>query len=460
MRRVAFACLLVAFSTIAHAQNADMTKEFQAGVDAYRLGKFDEARKHLEAARDLDPKLPGPYRFLSAVAKMQGKWDDCIANARKALELNPKSSETADTRKVHDECRVQAGRTPYREDLGDSAAVAVNTNVPGASVKINGLTYGATPLAPRPITPGPLEVEIEKPGWKPTKVTPNALAGIVTDVIVDLEPDPNSNANELQNQNQAKIDKGWLVVKRPTGSGARDVSWPPERIAQEVLPAELRAKTENSNDAIAAGCDVIRSDGDPIEKREERVSIDGAHAKCEADPKEPGALRYELPPGTHVLEVKARSSDAWRRRVRISAGQKTLVQPVLVETSSRSAIEKRGLYIVGGGSFLLATGFVAAMLSRDAANEARDIVRIETQRSSATSSSLVPIRTRADLHDATDKARLYGRISNVSYGAGLIAVGVGAYYLYKGARERTDIPPPFAIAPTRGGVFVAKEVAW
>jgi hypothetical protein len=405
MRRIAFACLLVVVSTIAHAQNADMTKEFQAGVDAYRLGKFDEARKHLEAARDMDPKLPGPYRFLSAVAQAQGKWDDCIANARKALELNPKSSETADTRKVHDECRVQAGRSPYREDLGDSAAVAVSTNVPGASVKINGLTYGATPLAPRPITPGPLEVEIEKPGWKPTKVTPNALPGIVTDVLVDLEPDPNSNANELQNQNQAKIDKGWLVLKPPTGL----------------------------------------------------TSIDGASATGEADP---GALRYELSPGTHIVEVKTPVSDPWRRRVRISPGQKTLVQPVLVETSSRSAIEKRGLYIVGGGSVLLVGGFVMAMLSRDAANDARDIVRIETQRDSSVSTTLVPIRTRADLHDATDRANRFGLISNVSYGLGLAAVGVGAYYLYKGARERTDIPPPFAIAPTRGGVFVAKEVAW
>jgi hypothetical protein len=100
------------------------------------------------------------------------------------------------------------------------------------------------------------------------------------------------------------------------------------------------------------------------------------------------------------------------------------------------------------------------MLSRDAANDARDIVRIETQRDSSVSTTLVPIRTRADLHDATDRANRFGLISNVSYGLGLAAVGVGAYYLYKGARERTDIPPPFAIAPTRGGVFVAKEVAW
>ena len=403
-----FACLLVAISTIAHAQNPDLTKEFQAGVDAYRLGKYDEARAHLEKARDMDPKLPGPYRFLSAVAQAQGKWDQCIANARTALELNPRSSESADTRKVHDECRVQAGRSPYSGDLTDSAAVAVNTNIPGASVKINGLTYGATPLAPRPITAGPLEVEIEKPGWKSVKLTPNALPGIVTDVLVDLEPDPNATTNELQNQNAAKLDKGWLVLKNPAGL----------------------------------------------------TSIDGVNATGEADPREAGALRYELSPGTHVVEVKPPSSDPWRRRVRISAGQKTVVEPVFVETAGRSAIEKRGLYILGAGSVMLVGGFVTAMVSRDAASEARDIVRIETRRDSSTSPTLVPIRTRADLHEATDKASRFALISNISYGIGLAAAGVGAYYLYKGGRERTDIPPPFAVVPTRGGVFVAKEVAW
>src|SRR5690606_36863504 len=165
MLRAALVVLLVAHA--AHAQPARLTKEFQAGVDAYRLGQYDAARAHLEKARDLDPKLPGPHRFLAAVAQAQGRWDDCIASSRTAMELNPASSEIADTRRVHDECRASAGRMPYRGALGDSAAIAVTTNVPGATVKLNGLTYGGTPLAPRPIAAGMLELEIDKPGWKP-----------------------------------------------------------------------------------------------------------------------------------------------------------------------------------------------------------------------------------------------------------------------------------------------------
>src|SRR5690242_15851743 len=74
-----------------------LTQEFQAGVDAFRLGHYDEALRHLVKARDLDPKLPGPHRFIAAVARGQGRWQDCIDEARTALSLNPQSSEATDT---------------------------------------------------------------------------------------------------------------------------------------------------------------------------------------------------------------------------------------------------------------------------------------------------------------------------------------------------------------------------
>jgi hypothetical protein len=156
---VRWLAVLVVIVTVASARRAasaepDLTKEFQAGVDAFRLGKFDEARGHLEKARTLDPKLPGPHRFLAAVAQAQGRWQDCIDSARNALELNPVSAEAPETRKLHDSCRASAGHAAYPGELGDSAAIAVTTNVPGATVKIGGLMYGGTPLSPRPITAG------------------------------------------------------------------------------------------------------------------------------------------------------------------------------------------------------------------------------------------------------------------------------------------------------------------
>lgn len=397
MRGLALALCLVAAPAFAQEQ-PDLTKEFQAGIDAYRLGHYDEARTHLEKARDIDPRLPGPYRFLAALGHAQGKWDDCIKNAQKALELNAKSSEAADTRKLHEECRRSAGRAAFQGDLEDSAAVAVTTNVVGATVQINSLSYGATPLAPRPITPGELEVSIEKPGWKPKTVKINAIAGIVTDVIVDLEADPTAQANiQVETQEVPKI--GWLIFP----------------------------------------------------KGDHTVLVDGKQT--------PPTERVELKPGTHTIELQAQGKDPWRRRFRITAGQKTTVQPAFVDSAERESSETRGLWVVGGSGVFLAAGFITAMESRDAANEARDIVRIERARTSSTPTDLAPIRTRADLADARDRASRFALISDISYGIGLVGVGVGAYFLYQGARESHD-PPPFALAPTHGGVFVAKELAW
>lgn len=398
MKRLALLVVLVA-TRVASAQPAQLAGEFQAGVDAFRLGKYDDARKHLEKARDVDPKLPGPHRFLAAVAQAQGRWDDCISEARIAIELNPRSSELADTRKLHDDCRSSGGRAPYRGELADSAAIAVTTNVPGATVKINGLTYGGTPLAPRPITAGSLDVEITKPGWKPATRTVNALAGIVTDLAVDLEPDPNA---------QTTVD---------------------------IPPQETGTK-----------------------KRRLQINAPGATILVDGKP-----ATEEIEAGTHVVEVRAPGRDPWRRRVRVDAQNRT-VTPELVVTAQREATERRGLYVLSAGGAIVAAGFVTALLSHSAAAEARDIERIERTRDESRplseTSAIAPVRTRADLEDANDRAARWSLISNITYGIGLATVGVGAYFLYRGARERTDGTPPFAIAPLRGGALIAKELAW
>jgi hypothetical protein len=166
---------------------AAFTKEFQAGVDAYRLGKYDEARAHLDKAQAIEPKLPGPHRFLAAVAKAQRRWPDCIAETRRALELAPRSQEIGETRKLHADCRAGDGRPAYAAELGESAAIAVTANVAGATVRIGGLRYGGTPVEPRLIKPGTLEVDIDKQGYKPVHLTIDALPGIVTDVAIELE---------------------------------------------------------------------------------------------------------------------------------------------------------------------------------------------------------------------------------------------------------------------------------
>ena len=191
---VFFVVLLAAQSALAQP-GKDVTREFQAGVDAYRLGKHDEAKKHLERAKQLDPMLPGPHRFLAAVAQAQGRFDDCIASARIAIELNPASAEIADTRKLHDDCRRSAGRPTYSAELGDKAAIGITANVTGATVTIDSLVYGATPIEPRPITAGTHQVALAKPGYRTKQLSINVIAGVVTDLEIEMEVDPEAQGS-------------------------------------------------------------------------------------------------------------------------------------------------------------------------------------------------------------------------------------------------------------------------
>lgn len=410
MKRAALVLLLV--SRVVAAQPAppvspELMKEYQAGLDAFHLGKYDDAIAHLQKARDLDPKLPGPYRYLAAVAQAQNRWADCVKNAHKALELKPNSIEVADTKKLYESCRISGGGVPYLQDLTDSAAISVTTNIPGAQVRINGLTYGGTPLAPRPITPGTLDIEITKPGWRPAKTEVNAVVGIVTDVDINLEADPNAQVKPDVDVNKpVKFKYGYLLI-------------PPDATT------------------------VLTIDGKPTPLTDKRI---------------------ELEPGTYVIELSRPGKDPYRRRVRISAGQKSVVNPEFVDTAERGASETRGFYVVGVGGAALAVGFVAALIAERAGNEAQDIARIERGRDPSQPLSvtgmLAPVRTRADLQDARDRHARWSVISNAFYAAGLATTAFGAYYLYKGARERRDVPPPFAIAPVQGGAVIAKELVW
>lgn len=397
VRPLRSAVVVVALTAMAQAQpSPELTKEFQAGVDAYRLGKFDEARTHLEAAKKLDPKLPGPNRFLAAVAQAQQRWQDCIDASRTAIELNPRSAEIAETRKLHDECRASAGRAPYREELGDSAALAVQTNAIGATVKVGGLNYGGTPLAPRPITAGVLEIDLEKPGYLPKHVSVNALPGIVTDVIIDLETDPNAQVS--------------------TGLGETK---PLEKVGKLVVPTEI---TE--------------------------ITVDGKVMT----PKD-GVL--ELESGTRVIEVTKPGHDPWRRRVRINVSQKTPISPTFVETSARETKETIAIALLGGGLAISAVGFYAALKADDFASEAREIARLETSRPPAGK------YTRADFDAKRDDAKKWGLISDVTLGVGLATIGVSALYFYLGGKERSDVPPPYAVAPVSGGgAMLVRGVSW
>jgi PEGA domain len=271
LRVCAIACWcfsLVSIATlvgIATAQpSAELAREFQEGVDAYRLGEYAEARGHLEAARVIDPRLPGPHRFLAAVAFAEKRYDDCIASAAEALRVAPQSREVEDTRKLHDACRGGAGRAGFAGRYGEGGAISVTASFDdgtvGAAITIDGKASGSTPLYPRPIPAGKHQIKVSRAGSREQVITVDVLPGIVTDVAVALR--------------SATAAEGWIEL--PAGLVAGDSSAP-----------------------IA-------------------LFVDGKAV--------PLATRIALPPGKHAIVLR-RGTTEWSRSVEVTAEKSTKLAP-------------------------------------------------------------------------------------------------------------------------------------
>ena len=386
-------------------------KWFHAGVDAFRLGKYADARAYLEKAAALGPTLPGPHRFLAAVAQAERRWDDCVASAREAIRLNPKSSEIDATRAVHDACRAGLGRTGFTGDYGTGGAIAVSANIDGASVTVGGLRYGATPMAPRALATGSVEVVVEKNGWKPVRLTADILPKVVTDVVVRLEPAPGTSVEVGPKGGVDPTTHGWLVL----GTAA-------------TVPGVQ-----------------LMVDGKPV-------------AAVESVP---------LPGGVHEVIVEAPGHERWRRRVRITRGQRQLVEVEMPTRDERDRRRRVGVLVIAGAGVMAGVGIASAAVSHRAAERARDYWTIETSRPFTVpvgdTTDTEPVHTRDDIEGLRDRARTFSIVSLAAYGVAIAGAGIGGYLLFR--QRPVDIsgqPAPFAVTPTvsPGGLGARVEVAW
>jgi hypothetical protein len=395
---------LLCLATAAHAQqpSAKFTDEYQAGIDAYRLGKYDEAKTHLEAAKAENATLPGPWRWLAAVAQVEGSWPDCVASAREALRLNPKSSEAPATRKLHDECRAAWGKPAFEGpyDVGQGA-LAVTTDQVGASVEVNKLKYGSTPMQPRVFSAGDTEVTVTKTGFLPATRKVTILEGVVTDVDFILEVDPAAASTDVGTPT-AELKNGWV------------------KVVTTVPSADIR--------------------------------IDGQRLTLDAQG------RYEIEAGNHEVTVTAPGHEGVTKKVHVTKGQMITVEAPLREQASVDASRQRGAIAVGAGVGLVVVGAISGIVSLRASDQARDWWAIETTRPSGDTGGIEPIHTRAEVDAANQRAKTWAIISDIGYGAGIAAIAVGAYFLVKGrpAGDRATL----SVVPTHGGAAAVGEVRW
>jgi hypothetical protein len=396
--------VLLAGSPPAHAQSAVFDEAYQRGVDAFNLGKYDEAREHFDKARKTDPKKPGPHRWLGLVAKERKDWRACLDGFRQAMRLNPRSEHLGRMQAEHSYCRQQLGFPLYPGELVDKqGAIAVISNVEGATVEVDGLKKGATPLMPFPVNPGTHKIQVERRGYITVTEQLLVVEGIVNDLEVTLVVDPNARTEDRAASDgvPAEVTVGWLVVSTNVGGRAS-------------------------------------------------VKLDGKAVAQRAD----GAI--ETKPGTHVLEVSADGHEPWLRRVTVVRGQKRGVAATLKSSESRSHERRMAYWTLGAAGVTGAAGVLFGFLENQKYDEATEAAYLERTRPE--DSSLPPgspdseMRTREEIDELSDSGRRFGLISNLSYGVAAVSLGFSIYYfIQERGDERQGQELPMALVPTLDG---------
>jgi tetratricopeptide (TPR) repeat protein len=380
----------------AHAQQKGFDEAWNKGQDYFNLAKYDEARAQFDKARKLAPTLPGPWRYLGKIAKIQQRWADCVDAYVEAIKLKPDSNNADEVRADLESCRSALGRPSFTGTLPNGfGALAVSSNVEGARVSVDGIGKGATPLAPSPLPAGKHVVQLEKEGYLPAEVRVEVVVTVVVDLDVQLKVDPKA--------------------KRTAAGG--------ELPTEEATVGWIAIVTN------AAGVGVL---------------IDG-----KVPPSGPQAS-YEATPGDHLLEVSAPGHETYRRRIRVARGQKRTLNVELQSTDALHSQRRMGYVFFGVATAAAASGVVFGLLENDKYEQARDAYEIEQERPPNAGSlpADLPeahVTTRAEYEDMRDEADGYALISNVSYGVAVVALAVSAYYFIESRPDqREGYPPPVA----------------
>lgn len=85
---------------------------WELGIAAFRQKDFAQSIHYFEEAVRVEASLPGPWRYLAAIAELEERHEDCVRLAEDALARMPETSRLLDeVAEIRDGCRakLQAG---------------------------------------------------------------------------------------------------------------------------------------------------------------------------------------------------------------------------------------------------------------------------------------------------------------------------------------------------------------
>ena len=207
--------------------NGEAKKRFSEGNERYARGDYDGAIESFKAAIASDPRLPGPYRNLGLAYRALNRCSDALPMYEKYLEMKPESRFTDRVRREIDLCRAKLGQSPLPQRAEPSHTVSgtphaaeqqailhVAANLIGgeatdeATVKIDGLVRGATPLT-IPVTPGVHKVHLSRAGFETANATVEVGPGERRDVELTM--------NRVAEEQRPLVAASEPAAQAPTG---------------------------------------------------------------------------------------------------------------------------------------------------------------------------------------------------------------------------------------------------
>jgi hypothetical protein len=383
---------------LADARTADiLMRECQRHFNAM---EYELAASKCEAALRQDPTVVGAMRYLAVINRGLGKktgearfYRQCIAWAEMYLRERPKSKFTDRMRDEINVCRKGLGQKalPKIETQGETGALVITCDVDGATVTIDDLKRGGTPLNPVQVSPGRHTVTVYKYGYLPFTTTVDVITKQVQELKVTMVRDPNAPTE---------------VTPRPVApTGEPTVEKGAVRVTTSVSSAR------------------VFLDGKP-----QTLSGDGS---------------FDAEPGVHLLRVEADGYDPWERRVAVVRGQVREVTPKLRSLSDRASSRKWAWTLTAVAAGTAAVGTAFGILEMRSFDQARDLYEQGKR-------GLLTPNARSAISDRQSTGRRWAIISGVSLGVSLVAL-TGAIYFW--IRERGDErpageAPALALQPT------------
>jgi len=176
--------LLLALSPAARAQEGDARARAGAlvdeGVALYGKGDPAAALERFQRARELYPSPKIDFNIGEALRALGRSAEAAAAYDRFLVETETDSREVASQRKT-----ARAALDKLERSLG-RIALAVEPDVPGREVSIDGLPAAVLPGRPFHVAPGRHVVEVTAPGYRAVRTEVPVSAGELRDLAVAL----------------------------------------------------------------------------------------------------------------------------------------------------------------------------------------------------------------------------------------------------------------------------------